>query len=108
MRFAIDLDGTAWKYRQLFAALMRALQQGGHLVGILTAHDPELEKEDRRLLLARGFPVPDFFINKLEPAEPCKPWKERMVEEHGIDCLFDDFDSPTIVLYCPHPDQSKE
>ncbi len=108
MKFAIDLDGTAWKYRRLFITLMRALQQSGHQVGILTAHSPALEREDRRLLLARGFPVPDFFINKQEPTEPCKPWKERMVQEHDIDCLFDDFDSPTIVLHCPHPDQSQE
>ena len=108
MKFAIDLDGTAWKYRQLFAALMRSLQREGHQVGILTAHGPVLEREDRRLLLARGFPEPHFFINKQEPAEPCKPWKERMVQEHSIDCLFDDFDSPTIVLHCPHTDQSRE
>ena len=108
MKFAIDLDGTAWKYRRLFATLMQALQRDGHQVGILTAHGPSLEPEDRRLLCARGFPPSDFFINKLEPAEPCKPWKERIVQEHDIDCLFDDFDSPTIVLHCPHPDQSRE
>ncbi len=108
MKFAIDLDGTAWKYRTLFAVLIRALQRDGHQVGILTAHSPELEREDRRLLAARGFSVPDFFINRQEPVETGRPWKERMVREHGIDCLFDDFDSPTIILHCPHPDQGRE
>lgn len=94
MKIAIDLDGTAWSYPSFFAELMRALQARGHKVGILTAHNWKLQEPDLHLFRARGFPTPDFYLAKTaeEAGIPSREWKPKVMQEQGIDWLFDDMD----------------
>lgn len=98
-KIAIDLDGTAWKYREEFKILISMLKMGGASVGILTAHI-NLEIPDLNLWKARGFPEIDFYFSK-HPGEegfPIEQWKIEQCKKYGINFLFDDFDSDTIRL----------
>ena len=100
MKIAIDLDGTALYHREFFREFMKAMQDRGHQVGILTSHNVKDKPEDLLMLEALDFPKPDFYIGKTdEEKAELKPtignngtWKARMVEEHEIDYLFGDLD----------------
>lgn len=99
MKVSFDLDGTAWKHREFFAELARALQVAGHQVGILTAHSNDLRAADLRLWQARGFPEPDFFYNAADmiPNGPIRERKLTLAKTAGINCHIDDWDSNSIL-----------
>lgn len=91
MRIAIDLDGTAWKYRGIFKSLIPVLRHAGHKVGILTAHSPDLEEKDYELWFARLNDIPDFYYSKPDPAQLIGEFKANAMVEYDIDILIDDF-----------------
>lgn len=95
MRISIDLDGTLWQHMGFFRALMLAMQAQGHQVGILTGHGVEIREADIALMIARGFPRPDFFLGKEIEEDKARNggyFKARMILEHRIDVHFDDHD----------------
>ena len=110
MRVSFDLDGTAWRYRPIFAALAKALQAAGHEVGVITAHDPALFTEDKRLWKARGFPEPHFFYNLGDIRDAGIEWLEPRTSKLAfarlkqIDVHIDDFDSSAIELVVLMPE----
>jgi len=99
VKVGIDLDGTAWKYREFFSILMRAMQKAGLQVGIITAHC-NMREEDLQLFSNRRFPTPDFYISKVEGERgiPSREWKIKKCFENGIEYLFDDFDTDEVRL----------
>lgn len=85
MRFAFDLDGTAWQFNATFTALAHALQAKGHEIGVLTGHMDHLRAADLHLWGSRGFPEPDFFLNASDAervgivhARPQREWKPEL------------------------------
>lgn len=100
MKIAFDLDGTAWKYPDLFIEIAWGLKNRGHQVGILTRHNEKNDHaEDIFKWTMRGYPPPDFYHGqtKEDNAVPVRIWKAAMVAKYNIDYLFDDFASDTTV-----------
>lgn len=87
------MDGTLWQHMNFFRNFMQAMQNAGHEIGIMTVHSPKIENRDKDLMRKRKFPNPDFFLNTAyrNEGESQGNWKARMVTEHQIDYLFDDF-----------------
>jgi hypothetical protein len=96
MRISFDLDGTAWKYREIFSKLAHLFKSSGHEVGILTAHGENLRQRDLELWLARGFPHPDFAFYHNNNATPVSIWKAEVMADEWIDIHFEDFDGKDI------------
>lgn len=90
-----------------FRELMWAMQADGHEVGILTGHHIDTRDRDIELMLARGFPAPDFYIGRpVGSQEHGGTFKPRMIREHRIDHHFDDCDYrnlSTVALMGTHP-----
>ena len=101
MKVGFDLDGTAWKYRDLFVPVARGLKQQGIQIGIVTAHRG-LQKADINLWINRGFPEPDFYYSKDDNQLnlELRDWKEYMCRTNNIDYLFDDIESEEVKLIC--------
>jgi hypothetical protein len=101
MRVGFDLDGTAWKYRELFVLVASALKNKGIQIGIVTLHRG-LREPDIKLWLARGFPPIDFYYSVDEYPTLVAPtvqlWKQTVCKLNNIDYLFDDFESDEIKL----------
>lgn len=111
MKVSFDLDDTAWKYREFFAALAWALKRDGHQVGMLTGHEDghrnahgerkgtEVREADLRLWEARGFPPADFLLNATDCQKagipwhgvPQREWKLELARQNGITAHVDDF-----------------
>lgn len=93
MKISIDLDGTAWRHREFFGALTRAMKSTGHTIGILTSHEDTIKKADCDLFLARFGAVPDFWIGRYvnEPFMDHREWKIQKAKENNIDYHFDDW-----------------
>lgn len=103
LKIAIDLDGTAYRFPELFSEIMRGLQRAGHSVGILTGHSEKDAKfSDLRKLKSLGFPDPDFYHGSQDGDVDPHVWKPKKVKKYKIDYLFDDFKSPTVILF-PNP-----
>lgn len=93
MKISIDFDGTITRYPEFFSAMMRAMQNDGHQVGILTGHHHEQEKDDLKWLLYHDFPVPDFWIGRSPTNDPdTSDHKLTSIARHKIDLHFDDCD----------------
>ena len=94
MRISIDFDGTMWSHMGFFREFMRAMQSAGHQVGVLTGHSASTAEADIRLMIARGFPRPDFYLGRTTEYLPFNgaKFKLDMIRLHGIDYHFDDFD----------------
>lgn len=90
MKIAIDFDGVVNKHKSFIKDLWLSLVDH-NLIGILTAHPPEDKFEDERWLRDNGFPTPDFYIGMPTYEKKIGSWKRRMVREHGIEVLIDDF-----------------
>lgn len=110
MKFAIDCDGTATRYPDIFVALGRALRATGHTVYILTGiplsvfngirkdnylhlsdtswYDAVLTSDlynaQERILVA------DVLSGALDNHELVGIFKRRICSEYGIAVLFDD------------------
>ena len=99
MKIGIDLDGTAWKYREFFKEFILGFKSRGHILGIITSH-VNLKEADIRLWKARGFPDIDFYISKVEGEEaiPSREWKINKSKENNIDYLIDNFDTDDILI----------
>lgn len=100
MKVSFDLDGTAWKHREFFANLAKALQVAGHEVGILTAHADDIRDADLRLWRSRGFPEPNFFYNAADMAGIGGTLRDRKLtfaKSAGITCHIDDWDSDSLL-----------
>lgn len=94
MKVSIDFDGTMWDHMAFFRDLMKSLQAAGHEVGCLTGHEPRIMENDIALMVARGFPKPDFWLGRTPEYVPFNgaKFKIDMIRAHGIDVHFDDFD----------------
>ena len=95
MKVSIDLDGTLWQHMGFFRALMQSMQSQGHRVGILTGHDDRIREQDVALMVARGFPRPDFYFGKQTLADlesNGSHFKARIIQQEAIDIHFDDHD----------------
>lgn len=98
MKISIDFDGTLWSHMEFFREFMAAMQDYGHEVGMLTAHNEDMRETDLALLELRKFPVPDFWLGR--PAEyqgtTSADFKSDVILREGIDLHFDDcdFDNP--------------
>lgn len=94
MKISIDLDGTLWNHMNLFRTLMKLMQADGHQVGILTGHQHESAEDDTKLLVANGFPAPDFYFGRLPEDLPFNGAisKSRWILREGIDYHYDDLD----------------
>ena len=95
MIISIDLDCVLWHKQSFFRSFIKAMQQEGHKVGILTSHKVLHESADRALLRERGFVQPDFYIGRPMSAgratlEELAQLKAQAIREHGIDLHFDD------------------
>ncbi len=100
MRVGIDFHGTIDAHPDYFAAVMRALRDAGHQVGVVTAA-PQWSAGDVLLKVrAMGLPEPDFVIAKsgVEQAIPNIAWKHMVMCRDRIDYLFDDFDTGQVRL----------
>ena len=132
MKIAIDHDGTAMLYPEVYRPLIASLRKAGHHVGIITGRTAETQEKDVERLHRLGFRL-DFFWNsgemnheeldliekaeagklKLDRDTVCCMWKARMCEERNVDLLVDDnADSirlfqnggKTLILKSPTPD----
>jgi len=95
MKFSIDFDGTMWQHMDFFREFMIAMQARGHQVGCLTGHNaPDMEQPDINLMVARGFPKPDFWLGRTPEYIPYNgaKFKSDMIKQYNIDIHFDDYD----------------
>ena len=94
MKISIDLDGTLWDHMEFFRELMKSMQAAGHRVGILTGHAHDTKERDVDLMLARGFPRPDFYFGRTSTYMPFNgaKFKSSVILKYGIDVHFDDLD----------------
>lgn len=96
MKFSIDFDGTMWSHMSFFRAFMISMQAAGHQVGVLTGHsqDDRHIKNDIDLMVARGFPKPDFYFGRREEEMPFNGAvrKSAVILLEDIRLHFDDFD----------------
>jgi hydroxymethylpyrimidine pyrophosphatase-like HAD family hydrolase len=94
MKISIDMDGTLWSHMAFFRGFMRAMQSQGHEVGILTGHVAAAKEHDVQLMVARGFPVPNFYIGKVgdEVNYNGAISKSKAILSNQIDMHFDDYD----------------
>ncbi len=108
MKIAVDYDGTIMYHAVTYAKIIKAFQDAGHEVGILTGRDPDTKDEDIARLEQYGI-VPDFFINASEWMVDRLPmardvvncyFKAMICHSHDIDILFDDAE-PLIRLFLP-------
>ena len=94
MKISLDLDGTLWHHQAFFRSFMRAMQEQGHKVGILTSHKVIHRDADLALLEKRGFPEPDFYIGRpLDGGVDYMALKSVAIQNHGIDIHFEDGDA---------------
>lgn len=93
MIISIDLDGTAWRHQEFFAAFTRAMKKDGHTVGILTSHEVNIKDADLDLFYKRFKVGADFWIGREmgEGFENHRDWKIQKVKQHNIDYHFDDW-----------------
>ena len=94
LKISIDMDGTLWQNMAFFRELMKVMQGQGHEVGILTGHGLQSEKPDIDLMIARGFPKPDFWFGRAEEDLPYNGavMKSRRILSELIDYHYDDLD----------------
>ena len=94
MKISIDYDGTMWSHMAFFRALMQAMRAQGHQVGILTGHTSDGEPQDVQLMLARGFPKPDFWFGRTPEYHHLNGsyFKADVILKENIDLHFDDCD----------------
>jgi len=94
MKISIDYDGTMWSHMAFFRALMHTMQTAGHQVGVLTGHTPDGKDRDIALMVARGFPVPDFWFGRTEAyiSSNGAVYKSDTILKENIDIHFDDYD----------------
>ena len=98
MKISIDFDGTMWSHMAFFREFMKAMQAAGHQVGCLTGHNDDPEGRHRNkdidLMIARGFPRPDFWFGRTPDYAPFNgaKYKSDIILREGIALHFDDFD----------------
>lgn len=96
MKISIDYDGTLWSHMNFFRHFMRAMQEAGHQVGMLTGHKDQNGNRERdiKLMVDRGFPKPDFWFGRTEEYWPLNGsiYKSMVILREGIDVHFDDAD----------------
>ena len=124
MKVSFDLDGTAWKYRDLFSELAHALVARAHEVGILTGHEDEtdnhkgIRQADLHLWKARGFPEASFLLNATDCRRAGIPWhgvgqrewKAELARRSGVALHIDDWGTNDRIEFMPitQADQTKE
>src|SRR5260221_4970468 len=101
LKISIDMDGTLWQNMGFFREFMLMMQGQGHQVGILTGHGLESEKPDIELMIARGFPKPDFWFGREEADLPYNgaEMKSRRILSENIDYHYDDLDYDNPVTF---------
>lgn len=94
MKISFDMDGTVWSHMAYFRTMMIAFKAQGHEIGILTGHRHTMKDDDIALLVARGFPKPDFWFGREEPDMPFNGaiMKSRRILSEKIDYHYDDLD----------------
>lgn len=94
LKISIDFDGTCWSRMGFFREMMLAMQAAGHHVGMLTGHKQESKDKDIELMVARGFPRPDFYFGRTEEWMHLNGahFKSHIIKTEGIDMHFDDYD----------------
>lgn len=94
MKISIDFDGTLWSRMAFFREFMFAMQARGHQVGMLTGHSHDMESKDVALMLARGFPKPDFYFGRTPDYMHLNGahFKSMVIKREGIAMHFDDYD----------------
>lgn len=94
MKISIDFDGTMWSHMAFFRNFMHAMQKAGHQVGCLTGHNEYIRQNDIDLMVARGFPVPDFWFGRTEEyvSKNGSVYKSVVILREGIEIHFDDCD----------------
>lgn len=94
MKISIDYDGTMWSHMAFFRAFMIAMQKEGHQVGCLTGHNAPMREKNIALMVARGFPKPDFWFGRTEEYVPRNGsiYKSVVILRENIDIHFDDCD----------------
>lgn len=94
MKISIDFDGTMWSRMGFFREFMLAMQARGHQVGVLTGHSHESEERDVALMVARGFPRPNFYFGRTPEymALNGAHYKSMIIQREGIALHFDDYD----------------
>ena len=90
MKISIDLDGCLWHHQEFFREFMKAMQDAGHAVGILTSHKTIHEQADRALLEKRGFPEPNFYIGRANGVIDYAAYKAHIILDCKIDLHFED------------------
>ena len=94
LKISIDFDGTMWSHMTFFRNFMWAMKAAGYQVGCLTGHNEECKQADIDLMVARGFPAPDFWFGRsLEyVSKNGSVYKSVVILREGIDIHFDDAD----------------
>lgn len=110
MRVAFDLDGTVFKHPKFFRAVAQGLKDAGHHIGILTERKDKKRAESLKQLNEDKFPDIDFFFDRSddEVHQPAAKWKKAQCQKHGIDYLFDDFDSDSMHILLPENIEAKD
>jgi hypothetical protein len=95
MKVAIDLDGTLLRYPAGLLELAKCLKSGGHTVGILTARrgdDKIFNSVSNYYKEKVGVPLDFFYFKTNETSEELiGDFKARMIYEHEINMIIDDF-----------------
>lgn len=94
LKISIDYDGTMWSHMAFFRAFMVAMKAQGHEVGCLTGHNEDMQANDAALMVARGFPEPDFWFGRPKEYQPLNGsvLKSEVILREEIDIHFDDCD----------------
>lgn len=94
LKISIDYDGTLWSHMNFFRNFMWAMTNAGHLVGCVTGHNEECRQADIDLMIARGFPKPDFWFGRTSEftSQNGAIYKSMVILREGIDIHFDDCD----------------